>query len=83
MLDPLTALSVASSIVQLIDFSSKVIKQTYEIANRGSSRDILKAAELNNDLLELARDLRGQCDSTINKNRHPNDAEKVSLPPNG
>ena len=83
MLDPLTALSVASSVVQLIDFSSKVVKQSNEIAERGSSMDISRTVELNKDLLELVHDLRIQCDKTLDEGQHPNDAEKVRVLPNG
>jgi hypothetical protein len=49
-MDPLAALSLASSVAQLLDFGAKVYRETREIAHGGSS-DAVK------DLNMLAKDL--------------------------
>ena len=43
MLDPLTATSLASAVVQFVDFSSKVLKKTVEIYNDESTLDKTRA----------------------------------------
>jgi hypothetical protein len=40
MLDPLTAIGVASSVMQLVDFSSKVVARSGEIRRAGVSIDV-------------------------------------------
>ncbi|KAF8862788.1 hypothetical protein BDZ45DRAFT_723015 [Acephala macrosclerotiorum] len=52
MLDPLTALSVAGTIIQFVDFSSKLLAKSHEIYASGASVD-------NFQLEEIARDLEG------------------------
>jgi hypothetical protein len=57
-----------------------MVKQTCDIAKHRSSREISKPVELNNDLLELAPDVVGQSESTLNEARHSSDVEKVVVP---
>lgn len=61
-MDPLTSLSLASSIIQIVDFSSKFAKQCRELYNN----DALSEHE---DLQEMATKLRTMC-STLNSHSH-------------
>ena len=54
MLDPLTALSVAGTIVQFVDFSSKLLAKSREIYESASGASID-----NNQLEAIAKDLEG------------------------
>ena len=59
MLDPLSALSLASSIFQIIDFGCKLVSQTQEIYSsaNGATRHSVTVAEITNDVLKLYVDL--------------------------
>jgi hypothetical protein len=78
MLDPLTALNVASSIVQLIDSGASLIKNAQEILKNGSLAELTNIDKLNNDLMQVAEDLKSQCNSKISTAEHPEDADKVA-----
>jgi hypothetical protein len=58
MLDPLTAIGVASSIVQLVDFSSKVVARSAEIRRAGSSVEVAHLRAITSDLQGLTENLR-------------------------
>ncbi|CZR57988.1 uncharacterized protein PAC_07878 [Phialocephala subalpina] len=49
-MDPLTALSLASSVAQLLDFGAKVYRETQEIARNGSSDSVKHLNLLSKDL---------------------------------
>jgi hypothetical protein len=53
MLDPLTALSVASSLVQLVDFSITLVKDAREISLGGRSVDVNELEIVTADLIDL------------------------------
>lgn len=55
MLDPLTALSLASSIVQLVDFSAKVVSESRQIYQAGSAIQNDELEIISNDLLDLVK----------------------------
>jgi hypothetical protein len=78
MLDPLTALNIASSIVQLIDSGASLIKHAREILKNGSLAEVTNIDKLNNDLMQVAEDLKSQCNSKISTAEHPEDADKVA-----
>lgn len=53
MLDPMDAISLASSIAQLIDFSAKLLKDASDIRRKGSSVDVQHLEKLTLDLIDL------------------------------
>lgn len=62
MLDPLTALSIASSVLQIIDFGRKLVSQTQEIyqSASGATKDNVTSGEITKDINFLYKDLRGK-----------------------
>jgi len=60
MLDPLTAISLAGTIVQFVDFSSKVISKTRELSKStyGAAEEEYNVEIVTGDLLKLSQDLR-------------------------
>jgi hypothetical protein len=58
MIDPLTAIGVASSIVQLVDFSTKVVARSAEIRRAGSSIEVAHLRAITSDLQGLTENLR-------------------------
>ena len=60
MLDPLTALSVASDIIQLVDFGSKLLSQTQELyeSAHGASKANITTEEVTADIVALSLGLR-------------------------
>jgi hypothetical protein len=58
MIDPLTAIGVASSIVQLVDFSTKVVARSAEIRRAGSSVEVAHLRAITSDLQGLTENLR-------------------------
>jgi hypothetical protein len=57
MLDPLSALSLASSIVQFVDFGIKLVSDGYELYERGSLKINDELERATRDLTQLAEDL--------------------------
>lgn len=59
MLDPLTALSLASSVIQIVDFGCKLVSQTQEIYHSasGTTKDNVTSGEIANDIHLLYKDL--------------------------
>lgn len=55
MLDPLTAISLASAIVQFVDFSLKIVSQTQEIyqSASGATRENVTISEITEDIKAL------------------------------
>ncbi|MCJ1251945.1 hypothetical protein MMC30_009183 [Trapelia coarctata] len=62
-MDPFTALSLASSVAQLIDFGSKVILNAREIAHSGSSVSVEHLSIVTKDLVEINSSLEQQLKS--------------------
>lgn len=59
MLDPFTALSVASSVIQIVDFSSKLVSKGEEIRRNGSLVENDELERVTKDLQELNGSLLG------------------------
>ncbi|KUJ13415.1 uncharacterized protein LY89DRAFT_651612 [Mollisia scopiformis] len=59
-MDPLSALSIAASVAQFLDFGTKIICHTKEIADNGSSVTVKHISGLNNDLIEINSSLKRQ-----------------------
>lgn len=59
MLDPLIALSVASSVIQIVDFGCKLLSQTQEIYHSatGATKDNVTSGEITKDINVLYKDL--------------------------
>ncbi|KAE8447855.1 hypothetical protein EG329_010084 [Mollisiaceae sp. DMI_Dod_QoI] len=57
MLDPLTALSLASSIVQFVDFGIKLVSDGYELYARGSLKSNDEVEQATRDLTQLTQNL--------------------------
>ena len=60
MLDPLTALSVASCVIQITDFACKLVSETQEIYHSasGATKDNVTSTEIAKDINDLYFDLR-------------------------
>jgi hypothetical protein len=60
MLDPLTALSLAGTIVQFVDFSSKIVSKTRELSKsaHGATEEAFNVEIVTRDLLRLSQSLR-------------------------
>ena len=59
MLDPLTALSIACSVIQIVDFGCKLVSQTQEVyqAANGGTKDNVTESDIVNDIKTLYREL--------------------------
>ncbi len=59
MLDPLSALSVVSSVIQIVDFGCKLLSQTQEIYHsaNGATKDNVTSREIARDIDVLCREL--------------------------
>ena len=76
MLDPLTAIGLASSIVQFVDFSGKVLSKARELSQsrRGSTTDAYAAVP--RDLLQLSEKLRDGL-RTARQDESPSESDKA------
>ncbi len=63
MLDPFSALSVAASAVQFIDFTAKLLSKSAQIRRDGSAIDIAYLRARTEDLILLSAGLRAGSDS--------------------
>ncbi len=62
MLSPLEALSIASAIIQIIDFGCKLVSQTQEIYHsaNGATKDNVTSAEIVKDINALNKELKNK-----------------------
>ena len=62
MLDPLTALSIAGSMIQIVDFGCKLVSETQEIYHSasGATKDRVTDHEITEDITVLYSALAGQ-----------------------
>lgn len=60
MIDPLSALSLASAIVQFIDFGIRIISQTQEIyqSKYGVNQENVTIGQITQDIRDLTKDVR-------------------------
>lgn len=63
MMDPLTALSLASSIVQFVDFGIKLVGKANEIREAGSTIDNVILQSVTKDLVQINSSLVSQYSS--------------------
>ena len=64
MLDPFTAVSLVSAIVQFIDFGATLINKGREIRRDGSLVDVEELETVTKDLSQLAKTIKVQSNST-------------------
>ena len=62
MLDPFSALSVASAAIQFVQFGCQLVSETQEIYHSasGATKDNITIGEITNDIKELSRNLKKQ-----------------------
>src|SRR5271170_5062788 len=77
MLDPLTALNLASSVCQFIDFSLSLVKETNQIRSRGSTVGVWQLKNTALDLVRLNRTLKARPRPPSDKSGALQDGEKV------
>jgi len=68
-MDPLTSLSLASGIIQITDFSCKLIRNGYQLYSRGSTEE-------NDDIEQVTKDLRSfalNLTTTLSSSSTPSD----------
>lgn len=56
-MDPLSAVGLAGTLVQLVDFSSKIVKEGHELYKSGSTAINVQAEAATRDLLQLTTKL--------------------------
>ena len=59
MLDPVTAIGLASSMIQIVDFGCRLVSQTQEVYHSasGATKDNVTRAEITKDISSLLKDL--------------------------
>jgi len=67
-MDPLTALGLAASIAQFIDFGAELISQSKEIAEAGSSVSVAHLSAVTSDLIDINKNLEDQQISRVSEN---------------
>ena len=62
MIDPLSALSIASCVIQIVDFGCKLVSETQEIYHSasGATKDNVTSGEIAKDINLLYKDLTGK-----------------------
>jgi hypothetical protein len=68
MLDPLTALSLAASIVQVVDFSSRLFRDSVQIYEDGSTSEHEDIKSITTDLNALAGRIQDDLEPTAGSN---------------
>jgi hypothetical protein len=79
MLDPLTALGIASNVIQLVDFTSKVLSKTKDIRSRGKTVDNARLEALTVNLVSLSENLLASPLLIETSAKKPSDDEKVRI----
>lgn len=77
-MEPLVALSLAASVAQLIDFASKLVGKTREIALAGSSVSVNHLSTLTFNLLDINNSLKAQTNLARAENAPLTKEEQVS-----
>lgn len=78
-MEPLTALGLAASIAQFIDFGSNLVGKTREIAKAGSSVSVDHLLTLTSNLVDINKSLKYQVGLTRVGNRLPTKEEQVGM----
>ncbi|KAL5363479.1 hypothetical protein BJX96DRAFT_155783 [Aspergillus floccosus] len=59
-MDPISALSVATAVITLIDFSAKLVVRTFEVRDLGGSRVLIQVNEAATELASVTSDATGK-----------------------
>ena len=78
-MEPLVALGLAASVAQLIDFASKLVGKTREIALAGSSVSVNHLSTLTFNLLDINNSLKAQTNLARAENAPLTKEEQVSM----
>lgn len=80
-MDPLSALSVATKVIQFIDFSHRLLINTREIyhSTDGLTHDMVKLSTVASDLSQLSNNLRAQCNIVENAKPSKGTSEEILL----
>lgn len=77
-MEPLTALSLAASIAQFLEFGSKLIGQTNEVAKAGSTVSIFHFSNVTSDLISINATLERQLNPIKGRTEPLTKEEQVS-----
>jgi hypothetical protein len=80
MLDPLTALSTASAVVQLVDFGMRILADAQELYTEGNLVTLKEVKTMTEDLVHVNHLLVHRPEPHGNQENPLSDAEKVCLP---
>ena len=78
-MDPLTALGLAASIAQFIDFGSNLVGKTRELAKAGSSVSVDHLSTLTSNLVDINKSLKYQVGLSKAGNGMPTQEEQVGM----
>jgi hypothetical protein len=79
-MEPLVALSLATSVAQFIDFGSKLIRGTKEITEAGSTVSVVHLSNITSDLIGINSSLEEQLLAKSPGHGALSKEELVSLP---
>lgn len=77
MLDPLTALGLASNIIQVIDFTARLLAKGSKTVQRKDQVDQARLKAVTVDLISLSKELQASASSSVYASAEPDQAEKV------
>ena len=77
MLDPLTALGLASNIIQVIDFTARLLAKGSKTVQRKDQVDQARLKAVTVDLISLSKELQASASSSVCASAEPDPAEKV------
>jgi hypothetical protein len=78
-MDPVNAIGLAASIVQLVDFTARLISDAEEIRDSGSTKDVEVLRRTTNDLLTLSTGLSSRSKLVAGVTDHLDKEEQVSI----
>ena len=81
MLDPWTALSLAASITQFVDFGAKLISSAKTIREHGSSLDLISIKKTTEDLQDILEIIQNQRGSHVKWGQKQHEEKVGSHPP--
>ena len=76
-MDSLSALSLAASVVQFIDFGTRLVCKTKEFADNGSLISHRNLTSITANLMSISSSMRSQIDGRGGQNLQPSDVDKV------
>lgn len=77
-MEALAALSLATTICQLVDFSTKIVHEGYQIFKSGTSIEVRHMSLVTDDLKKLLSSMQQQLDNSTCQNAALTPEERVS-----